>query len=126
MNLLNFTHPLSPAHLQAIGLLASREVERVIDRSAHFDHGVPFAGQVRELLDGVGLTPAEWQGTPLVVNLPSLSAIAGPLLAELHGRMGYFPSILRMRPIRDALPPAFEVAEILNLQCLRDQARQLR
>ncbi len=48
----------------------------------------------------------------------------GLLLAELHGRMGYFPSILRLRPVRDSLPPAFEIAEILNLQALRDRARQ--
>jgi hypothetical protein len=40
--------------------------------------------------------------------------------------MGYFPACLRMRPVKDALPPRFEVAEIMNLQTLRDEARKRR
>jgi len=40
--------------------------------------------------------------------------------------MGYFPPVLRLRPVKDALPPRFEPAEILNLQALRDQARSRR
>jgi hypothetical protein len=47
-------------------------------------------------------------------------------LAELHGRMGYFPPILRLRPVEGAIPPRFEVAEIINLQALRDAARKER
>ena len=62
----------------------------------------------------------------LIVNLPSLNFIAGLLLAELHGRMGYFPPILRLRPVSDSLPPRYEVAEILNLQAVRDAARAAR
>ncbi len=53
------------------------------------------------------------------------------LLAELHGRMGYFPPCIRMRPVvgpdgQRIVPPRFEVAEILNLQAIRDEARRLR
>ena len=40
--------------------------------------------------------------------------------------MGYFPPIVRLRPIEDALPPRYEVAEILNLQAARDAARLKR
>jgi hypothetical protein len=60
------------------------------------------------------------------VNLPSLNHIAACVLAELHGRMGYFPTILRMRPVAGSTPPQFEVAEIINLQAVRDQARTTR
>mgnify|MGYP001335350054 CR=1 FL=1 len=48
------------------------------------------------------------------------------LLANLHGRMGYFPPILRMRPVEGAIPPRFELAEVINLQALRDAARKER
>lgn len=51
---------------------------------------------------------------------------APALLAELHGRMGYLPSILRLRPVGGSNPPQFEVAELLNLNEIREQARRLR
>jgi len=47
-------------------------------------------------------------------------------LAEGHSRIGYFPAIVRLRPLADSLPPRFEVAEIINLQAVRDLARQQR
>jgi len=40
--------------------------------------------------------------------------------------MGYFPPCVRLRPVKDALPPRFEVAEVLNLQAVRDGARRKR
>ncbi len=40
--------------------------------------------------------------------------------------MGYFPACIRLRPVPESLPPRFEVAEILNLQAVRDAARQGR
>jgi len=40
--------------------------------------------------------------------------------------MGYFPTVLRLRPVEGAVPPRFEVVEILNLQQVRDQARRTR
>jgi len=48
------------------------------------------------------------------------------VLAEIHGRCGYFPPIVRLRPIKDSLPPRFEVAEILNLNAVRETARTKR
>jgi len=57
------------------------------------------------------------------VNLPSLTPIAGLLLAELHGRAGYFPAVVRLRPASGSTPPQYEVAELLNLQAVRDGAR---
>src|SRR5262249_13157074 len=91
-----------------------------------FDHGRPFAEQVRALLDGVGLSADEWQTTPLLVNLPSLAAIAAVVLAEVHGRAGYWPPVLRLRPVAGAGPPRVEVAEVIDLQGVRDEARARR
>jgi hypothetical protein len=81
---------------------------------------------VRQVVDAVGLTPEEWQTLPLVVNLPSLNVIAALVIAELHGRCGYFPAVLRLKPVPQTTPPRFAVAEIVNLQTVRDEARQTR
>ncbi len=126
MILVNFSHPLTPAHLERVEALTGKKVERVVEARAQFDQGRPFIPQVRALADQMGLTPEEWQTAPLLVNPPSLHVIAAGLLAELHGRMGYFPSILRLRPVPGSNPPQFEVAEILNLNEMREQARKSR
>ena len=126
MLLLNFSHPLTDAQLARIRELAGRDPERLIAVPTQFDHARPFAEQVRELLATVPLTPEQWQTTPLLVNPPSLAPITAVLLAELHGRCGYFPTIVRLRPIAGSVPPQFEVAELINLQALRDTARTQR
>ena len=126
MILLNFAHPLTPAQLERVEALAGQKVERVIEAGAQVDQEKPFAPQMQELADRVGLRPGEWQTTPLLVNPPSLHTITAVLLAELHGRMGYFPSILRLRPMPGSNPPQFEVAEILNLNEIRERARRAR
>jgi len=40
--------------------------------------------------------------------------------------MGYFPPVVRLRPVEGSIPRRFEVAEILDLQALREQARTQR
>ena len=126
MLVVNFSHPLTEAQLSRIGELAGRAVERVVTVPTQFDHGRAFADQVRKLLDGVELSADAWQTTPLVVNLPSFAGIAAVLLAELHGRTGYFPTIVRLSPITGSTPPGFEVAELINLQQVRDAGRTRR
>jgi hypothetical protein len=126
MILLNFSHPITDTQLAQIRELSGIPIERLLVIPTQFDHNSPFTAQISQLLDRVSLSETDWQSLPLLVNLPSLAPIAALLIAELHGRCGYFPSILRLRPLPDATPPQFEVAEILNLQAIRDQARLRR
>lgn len=126
MTLLNFSHPITDEQRAQIEAITGKAVERLIEIPVQFDHARPFHEQVLELLQQVELTPSEWQTQLILINLPSLNVIAAILLAELHGRMGYFPPILRLRPVEGALPPRFEVAEIVNLQAIRDSARSQR
>jgi len=126
MILLNFAHPLTQEHITQIEHLTGQKIERVIAIPTQIDPQQPLIPQVVMLADACGLSPAEWETLPLLVNPPSLNFIAVVLLAELHGRMGYFPPCLRLRPVKDALPPRFEVAEVLNLQAVRDAARRKR
>ncbi len=131
MLILNFAHPLTDEHIQTIEALTGQKVARVIVINSQIDPQQPLAPQIVAMADAAGLTPEEWQTLPILINPPALNFSAVTLLAELHGRMGYFPPCIRMRPVVDehgnrVVPPRFEVAEILNLQALRDEARKRR
>ena len=126
MIILNFTHPLMPEQISQIEALTRQKVERTIVIPTQFDSERDFVPQVEALADACGLSPAEWQTTPLVIVPPALNFIAVTLLAELHGRMGYFPSCVRMKPVAGAVPPKYEVAEILPLNEVRERARRKR
>lgn len=126
MILINFSHPLTKTQRADIEQFTHQSISRLIEQKAQFDVGANFATQATALVDAVGLLPTEWQQAPLLVNLPSLNFGAAAVLAELHGRCGYFPPIVRLRPVANSLPPRYEVAEIVNLQALREAARSRR
>jgi len=131
MVIINFSHPLTKEHLSELEALTGQGIERVIVVDSQIDTQKPLAPQVRHMVDAAGLSTTDWQTASLLINLPSLNYSAAAVLAELHGRMGYFPSCIRLRPVLDdqgqrVVPPRFEVAEILNLQAIRDEARRLR
>lgn len=126
MILLNFSHPLTDEQLAQVEALTGQKVAEVRGEMPQFDHGAPFAEQVRALADRVGLSPEEWQTMPLLVNPPGYAPATAVLLAELHGRMGHFPAVLRLRPVEGSVPTRYEVAEVVNLQVVRDEARTRR
>lgn len=94
--------------------------------SVQFNPSCEFSPLVRQLLQSSDLHGMQWQINPILVNLPALNVIAAVLLSELHGRMGYFPTIMRLRQVEGTVPLQFEVAELINLQVVRDDARSLR
>jgi len=126
MILLNLSHPLTTTQLEQIEAVSGQKITEVKNVSVHFEAAKPYPTQIVELVDSIGFTPQQWQNEPILLNPPSFNFIAVALLAELHGRMGYFPPCIRLRPIKDSLPPQFEVAEILNLNEIREQARRRR
>lgn len=126
MILLNFSHPITEEQLAQVESLTGQAVERVVQNQASFDNGDPFGPRVAELADSCELSPTEWQTAAILVAPPALNAIAVLLLAELHGRMGYFPPCLRLRRVEGNVPTRYEVAEILDLQGQRDRARARR
>ena len=126
MWVLNFTHPLTGAQRSEVEHRTGQSIERLIEVPTQLDHGRSFAEQVVELVETAGLTPGEWQGEPILIVPPALSAVAVTLLAELHGRMGYFAPIVRIGPVDGSLPPRYEVFEVINLQAVRNKARAKR
>ena len=126
MLILNYSHPLTPDQLSQLEALTGAAIAEVREIPAQLELAAPFAPQAVALADAAQLTPEQWQTTPLLLVPPALNFAAVALLAELHGRMGYFPPVVRLRPVAGALPPRYEVAEIINLQAVRDAARKRR
>ncbi|HYV05682.1 MAG TPA: CRISPR-associated protein Csx15 [Blastocatellia bacterium] len=126
MKLINFSYKLSPNQLTEIERLGGHPLDSIVELETQFDDSQPFEPQARALVDAAGLSPQEWQAAQVLIRLPSLNVIAALVVAELHGRTGHFPSVIRLRPIEANTPTQFEVAEIVNLQSVRDKARALR
>ena len=124
MLIINFSHALNEAQREQIASLCGRGIESVITIPVQIDQHKPVAQQVTDLVDQTGLTAQQWQQEDIVVNPPALSPVGGTLLAELHGRSGHFVPIVHMRRMVDG--PGFEVAEVVDLQTVRDQARTRR
>lgn len=126
MVIINFSHPLTNTQALAIESLTGLVIGRLIAVMPQFDEQEPFGPQLDALFEKVNLASEQWQSAPILVVLPSLNFIAAMLLAELHGRMGYFPPVVRTRPVAGAVPRRYEVAEIIDLQALRERARRSR
>ncbi|MFQ5813173.1 MAG: CRISPR-associated protein Csx15 [Anaerolineae bacterium] len=123
---LNFAHPLTSIQLKQIEALTGEVVERVVDVPVHLDTEAPFEPQVRRLVDHIRLSDEAWQGEGVLINPPGYAPATAVILSELHGRMGHFPAILRIRPVAGSSPTRYEVAEVINLQGVRDTARRCR
>ena len=126
MLILNFSHPLTPSQLAAISELTGSDGLQERRIPTQLDQQADFLPQIVALADACGLAADEWQTTPLLVNPPALNFVAVALLAELHGRMGYFPTCVRLRPVAGSTPPQFEAVGLLNLQQIRQDARRSR
>lgn len=126
MILLNFAHPITSEQLAQIEDLAALAMEQVIDVPVQIDIATPISPQAEALADACGLTTEAWQTADLLVNPPGLASAALALVAEIHGRRGSFPALVRTRPIGSGAVTRYEVAELVNLQALRDDARQRR
>ena len=117
MIVLNFSHPLTPAQADTLGNPETRTV------SVNIDLAAPLAPQIAAIVDNVGFSPDDWQSANVLVRLPGLADAAAVLLAELHGRMGYFPQIVQIVRFTDG---QFVVAGSIALQGVRDAARTKR
>ncbi len=124
--LVNFSHPVTDEQRARIEQLASRRIEEVIEAMVQIDEKSPLVPQVVDLIENTGLTGEDWQTIPLLVNLPGYAPAAAAVLSEIHGRMGHFPTIARLRPIRVGEVTQYEVAELVDLQNIRGSARLRR
>src|SRR5258706_12122118 len=125
MLILNFTHPLTPEQREQIEALAHVSIEEVRTIPVQIDQDGPLEPQITAIVDAVSLSSEEWQTRSLLINPPGYAPAAFVLLAELHGRIGHFPSLVRLRP-KPGSVTSYEAAELLNLQAIREAARGRR
>ncbi len=125
MLILNFSHPLTDEQQVQIEVLAHTSIEEVRTISVQINQEEPLEPQIISIVDATGLSSDEWQTLPLLINPPGYAPAAFVLLAELHGRIGQFPSLIRLRP-KPGPVTSYEVAELLNLQSIREVARRRR
>ena len=126
MLILNFTHPLTPQQRAQIEALAHTPIEEVRTIPVQINQAEPLEPQITAIVDAVGLSSEEWQTRSLLINPPGYAPAAFVLLAEMHGRSGHFPTLIRLRPVPGSTPTIYEVAELVNLQTIREEARRRR
>ncbi|NTW56553.1 MAG: hypothetical protein HGB20_05860 [Chlorobiaceae bacterium] len=85
-----------------------------------------FVANIERTIDKIDLSPEQWQASGIVAVPAGYTAIWSVAMAELHGRLGYFPDIVRLRPAPAATVEKFEVAEIMNLREVRHASREKR
>ncbi|KGM12881.1 hypothetical protein N869_01015 [Cellulomonas bogoriensis 69B4 = DSM 16987] len=123
MIVLSCSHPLTEPQLERLQVLAGGARLRVLEPDlAHLDLDGDLVGQVRRALDALPLRGSDWESLPFLVSLPALSLSAAVLVAEVHGRCGHFPTVVRR--VRSRGPVVmFEVADLIGLQDVRTSAR---
>ena len=127
MLILNFTHPFTLEQREQIQTLAAPiSIEEIRTIPVQINQYEPLEGQITAIVDTTGLSSEEWQTRQLLINPPGYAPAAFVLLAELHGRIGHFPSLIRLRPAAGSTPTVYEVAELINLQAIREEARRRR
>lgn len=124
MIILNFSHPITDLQREQIESSTSRQINKIIQIPSQIDVNKPIPDQIEDMLNQAGLDSIEFQTQPILINLPSLNFSTAILLAKLHGRMGHFPSIIRLRPSESKGVHIYEFAELLNLQLIRDESRR--
>ena len=122
MLLIDFGHPISDAIKMQVENLVKRPITYHNIEKKRFVDDRPFKEQLEELFDAAPLKSIPWEQADLIINLPTFSPIVATVLAEINGRSGKWPAILRMRPVADALVQTFELAEIINLGSIRSAA----
>jgi transcriptional regulator with XRE-family HTH domain len=120
--LLNFAHILTESQKARIEELAGSSIDKTLDIPTLINEAEPLGPQIASLLDTIDLSIEEWHTSHILVNPPGYAPAAFLLLAEIHGRSGHFPGFVRLRPVQGSIT-TYEVAEIINLQAVRDSAR---
>ena len=114
---LNFSgHPVLPGQLKTIEKLLQWPSTRVMDVQVGT---IAEDRNIVKAIEKIDLSPVQWQTTSIVAIPAGYSAIWSVVLAEIHGRLGYFPDVVHLRPSSAVTGEKFEVAEIMNLRQVR-------
>lgn len=125
LTVINFSHPLTEAQQAQIQQLSGQTIAEVRSEptQAQIDDAEPIAPQARAIVDRIGLSKNDWQSGPILVIPPAYAPVTSAVLAELHGRMGHFPTIVRLALNPDEAVTTYDVVELVNLQQERSVVR---
>ena len=126
MHILNFSHPLTDAQRADIEQAIGQSVDGITEVPVQFQVDQPFVEQAAALIEGLGIASQRWQSETWLIVPPSLTAISAIVLAELHGRTGHFPAIIRLKPRMTPVGTSYDFAEIINLEAVRQASRARR
>jgi len=100
-------------------------IEELIEYPLHFDAMKELRPQIEKAIEEIGLTLEEWSTKSLYLIPPGIAPGAAALLAYIHGLRGGFPKVawIYQDPIDRT---RYIVAQTINLQELRDAAREAR
>ena len=122
MLLLNFGHPITEEQVSQIKEMGF-DIDEVINVNSQVDLSVDLAEQAVKMVDSTGVSMSRFSQGRIIVNLPSLNFSAAAVLAELHGRMGFFPPVLQLNRNSSG---GYDVVNIIILQSMRNNARMRR
>ena len=120
---LNFAHPLTAQQQTQIENLSGTSVEDIITIPTLISEEEPLQPQITSLIDAIDQSTPDWHKRHILINPPGYAPAALLLLAEIHGRIGHFPTLIRMRPKHGSVT-TYQVIDLLNLQTIRDAARK--
>jgi len=125
---LNFSgHPVLPGQVKTIEKMQQWPSSKVIDVPlGNVAEDGKFVASIVRAIERIDLSPEQWQTSAIVAVPAGYSAIWSVLLAEMHGRLGYFPDVVHLRPSSEVSAEKFEVAEIMNLREVRHSSRDKR
>lgn len=123
---INFSgHPLTPDQKHQIEEMENGFIGEVIEIPLHFDPTQSMKFQIERAIESINLTKDEWSSQNLYLVLPGLAPGGAAVLAYIHGLRGSFPKVIWIYQNPEDRT-RFDVAQILNLQDLRDTAREKR
>src|SRR5258708_38409769 len=90
---LNFAHPLTEQQQAQIEELAGANIEEIITIPTLIDEQEPVGPQTTRLVEAIDLSTDDWHTRNILINPPGYVPAAALLLAEIHGRIGHFPTL---------------------------------
>ena len=125
---LNFSHPFTREQLATIADdygIGMHDIT-VVSCPVQIDMNASLKQQVETIISKIGFSSDEWQTQHIVMNPPALSNVALVVMAELHGRIGHYPHMVRIVANHNGPVTTFDVAEIINLDIVRANGRTAR
>ncbi len=108
------------AEIEALVSIGGGRIDEFVQTERTFNMDQPLVPQVVDWLAAVEFERLCALKKPFLIFPPSLNYVSAVLLALMHGATGDWPSILRIRPVDSGGVRSYAIAEIINLNQVRN------